>query len=449
MMKRTPFNIKAKHTCLGLFGAMALSSLNPVVGLSASGSVTAGSESGSAKVSRALPQVRKTSKTKKIPLKTTPPATPAETSAKPVILNLTSRQNSELRKVLLVGDWEKAVEYPAFIEFLRSYTGKNLESIDSEARLTIWPELLTHLDRVNSADANYVYIKQGAVSEELKSIFSRIDHSRGDYDYSEVNRILQVFRNKHKVVGTDQARIDFLQGQVFELRKNYTEAERYYKNAVTNDENEPLYTYTYARLLQVSGKYADAELLYRKLLDIRVKRLGKEHLEVAGALNDLAKVLTEQSKYAEAEPLLRQALAIYEVQFGKEDPRVAFGLNNLAGLLNTQGRYLDAEPLYRRLLELREKSLGMDNLGVAVSLKNLAGLLDVEGKFAESEPLYRRALAIDERIYGKEHAEVATDLNNLASSLKMQAKSAEAEPLYRRSLDIRQKAMTRDLIIQK
>ncbi len=449
MMKRTLFNTTAKHTSLGFLGLMALSSLSPVVGLSVSGSTTAGSETGSAKVSKSLPQARKNSKTKKVKVKIVSPATTAETSTKPVILNLTSRQNSELRKVLLVGDWDKAVEYPAFIEFVRSYTGKNLESIDSETRVTIWPELLTHLDRVTVADANYVYIKQGAVSEELKGIFSRIDHSRGDYDYSEVNRILQVFRNKHKVIGTDLARIDFLQGQVFELRKNYTEAERYYKNAVTNDEKEPLYVYTYAKLLQVSGKYAESELLYRRLLDIRVQLLGKEHLEVAGTLNDLAKVLTDQSKYSEAEPLLRQALTIYEVQFGKEDPRIAFGLNNLSGLLNTQGRYADAEPLYRRLLDLREKSLGKDNLGVAVSLKNLAGLLDAEGKFAESEPLYRRALAIDERIYGKEHSEVATDLNNLASSLKMQAKSAEAEPLYRRSLDIRQKAMSKDLNFQK
>ncbi len=56
-------------------------------------------------------------------------------------------------------------------------------------------------------------------------------------------------------------------------------------------------------------------------------------------------------RYADAEPLYRRSLEIYaETQLGSDHPDVAQSLNNLAILYLSLGRYADAELLYRRSL---------------------------------------------------------------------------------------------------
>ena len=111
-------------------------------------------------------------------------------------------------------------------------------------------------------------------------------------------------------------------------------------------------------------------------------------------------------RYAEAEPLYRRSLEIDEKEFGPNHTEVAADLNNLAILYKAMGRYSDAEPLYRRALEITEKLLGRDHSEVAKGLNNLATLYTVMGRYADAEPLARRSLEIMEHL-GPDHPEVA------------------------------------------
>ena len=79
---------------------------------------------------------------------------------------------------------------------------------------------------------------------------------------------------------------------------------------------------------------------------------------MATSLNNLADLYQAMGRYAEAEPLYRRSLEIREKQLGRDHPDVATSLNNLANLYRAMGRYAEAEPLYRRSLAIREKQLG-------------------------------------------------------------------------------------------
>jgi len=188
--------------------------------------------------------------------------------------------------------------------------------------------------------------------------------------------------------------------------------------------------------LQRLGKFAEAELLYRRAPAIDERSYGPDHPNVATALNNLAALLDATNRLAEAEPLLRRALAIDEHSYGPDHPEVARDLNNLAVLLRDTDRPAEAEPLYRRAVAIDEHSYGPDHPRVAAALNNLANLLKATDRSAEAEPLYRRALAIDERSYGPDYPRVATDLHNLAELLRDTGEPAEAEPLLRRALVI-------------
>ncbi|MEG3440445.1 tetratricopeptide repeat protein, partial [Pannus brasiliensis CCIBt3594] len=82
-------------------------------------------------------------------------------------------------------------------------------------------------------------------------------------------------------------------------------------------------------------------------------------------LNNLAYLYRETGRYGEAEPLYRQALEMRKRLLGEEHPDVATSLNNLAYLYRETGRYGEAEPLYRQALEMGKRLLGEEHPSVA------------------------------------------------------------------------------------
>ncbi|GBE92964.1 kinesin [Nostoc cycadae WK-1] len=197
-----------------------------------------------------------------------------------------------------------------------------------------------------------------------------------------------------------------------------------------------------AALYRAQGNYQQAEPLYLRSLAILEKVLGKENPHVATSLNNLALLYQFQGNYQQAEPLYLRAIAIIEKTLGKEHSHVASSLNNLAELYRLQGNYQQAEPLYLRSLAIYEKALGKEHPHIAISLNNLANMYESQGKYQQAEPLYLRALAIYEKVLGKEHPYVATSLNNLALLYRVQGNYQQAEPLYLRALAITEKILS-------
>ena len=214
--------------------------------------------------------------------------------------------------------------------------------------------------------------------------------------------------------------------------------------ALAQSTNEAVQLNKRAVQLYSTGRYSDAEPLYKRALAIYEKSLGSENLNVALVLNNLAALYEAQGRYADAEPLYKRSLAIWETALAPDDPNVAFSLNNLATLYRDQGRYTDAEPLYKRSLAILEKSLGPLHPEFGNSLSSLAGLYRAQGRYADAEPLYKRSLAIWETALGRDHPDVAMSLNNLAMLYKGESRYVDAEQLYKRSLTIWEKALGPD-----
>jgi CHAT domain-containing protein/Tfp pilus assembly protein PilF len=199
-----------------------------------------------------------------------------------------------------------------------------------------------------------------------------------------------------------------------------------------------------ANLYRLQGRYADAEPLLQRSLAIREQTLGHDDPDIAGSLLNLAALYLDQSRYADAEPLLQQSLAIWEKAFGRDHPDVALALNNLASLYVNEGRYADAEPLLQQSLSINEKTLGGDHPNVADSLSNLAVVYWNQGRYSEAEPLLQRSLTIRIKTLGPDHPAIANALNNLALLYKQQGRYADAVPLLERTIAIREKALGRD-----
>ena len=231
---------------------------------------------------------------------------------------------------------------------------------------------------------------------------------------------------------------------IYKIQGRYAEAELFYKRALDireaklgKDHPDTAYSLNdLALLYSEQGRYAEAEPFYKRSLEIHEKVLGKDHSHTAAPLNNLALLYVAQGRYAEAEPLYKQTLEIKEAKFGKDHPSTARSLNNLAWLYVVQSRYTEAVPLYKQSLEIRETKLGRDHLDTAYSLNDLAWLYVIPGLYAEAEPLYKRSLEIHEKVLGKDHSHTAATLNNLALLYAAQGRYAEAEPLCNRAIAI-------------
>ncbi len=124
-----------------------------------------------------------------------------------------------------------------------------------------------------------------------------------------------------------------------------------------------------AGVLLREAEYEQAEEAFRAIL--------AAHPNSARVLNGLGLTLLELARFADAEPLMRRALQIDEDSFGPDHPRVATRLNNLATLLQDTNRVAEAEPLMRRALHILETSFGPDHPYAQLARRNLDALLSV------------------------------------------------------------------------
>jgi tetratricopeptide (TPR) repeat protein len=98
------------------------------------------------------------------------------------------------------------------------------------------------------------------------------------------------------------------------------------------------------------------------------------HPLVANSLHNLATLYRDQGRYAEAEPLFQRALQIREQQFGPEHPETAETIHDLAVFQDMQGNSLNALSLYQRAFTIREQVFGSEHSKTKATHQRLSAL---------------------------------------------------------------------------
>ena len=159
-----------------------------------------------------------------------------------------------------------------------------------------------------------------------------------------------------------------------------------------------------AFLLLQQGRLAEAERLYRAVLD-----RDRNHF---AALYGLAIARGQQGDLEEAVRLMRRAL--------NQNPRLAGAHNDLGNMLEALGRYDEAIERYRRALALEP--------GLAVAHTNLGHALQALGRPEEAIAHHRQALALK--------PDLADAHNNLGVALQAQGQPQQAVAHFERALAI-------------
>jgi predicted TPR repeat methyltransferase len=154
--------------------------------------------------------------------------------------------------------------------------------------------------------------------------------------------------------------------------------------------------------LHRSGSFPEAEMLYRRILDVAPDNLDPLHF--------LAVLCHQAGRNVEAQGLIERIIAF--------DPENADAHNNLGNVLEGLEKFSGAEECYRKAITLRPDH--------APALNNLGVMLMSQKRPAEAVETYRRAVAL---------APKAADFRyNLGNALRRSGEIDEAIIVYREAL---------------
>lgn len=185
----------------------------------------------------------------------------------------------------------------------------------------------------------------------------------------------------------------------------------------------------YAVMKYTMGDFAAAEAGFREVLAVQ-RRLGQADQPLLSTLNNLANTTNLLGKAAEAETLYREVVDLGQRILGEEHPNVLRYLASLASVLDNQGQYAEAEPMLRKVLASRRRVLGDMHPNTLRSEQYLGRFLLDRGNLSEAEPLIRHAaeqlwgLAVDDA--DRFHAQM-----DLAALLYRKGEPAAAVALLR------------------
>ncbi|MGB0717220.1 MAG: protein kinase domain-containing protein, partial [Phycisphaerae bacterium] len=140
-----------------------------------------------------------------------------------------------------------------------------------------------------------------------------------------------------------------------------------------------------ATLLMAMPDHAEAELVLREILDVKLAAYGEAHPELIQTQHRLGNLLSGINQLEEAEELLQQAADLVAYR----DKKHAILIHNLGFVQYKRGKLEEAEANMRRSLELRIMNGYMNTVSCRA---NLANVLADAGKFDEAEAMAREAV---------------------------------------------------------
>ncbi len=191
-----------------------------------------------------------------------------------------------------------------------------------------------------------------------------------------------------------------------------------------------------ARLNHMAGNLTEAEEQFHEVLETNRALYGPEHPRVAATLNNLGMLLVHEGRREEALEMLSEALELKREIFGEVHAEVTPTLNNLGLLLADMRRYDEAEQYLLRALEGNRELHGPEHGLVAINLNNLATNYSDRGDFERAEETFREALELKEIAFGTDHTSYGITLSNYAQAMDRQGKFEQALPMHERALAI-------------
>ncbi len=195
------------------------------------------------------------------------------------------------------------------------------------------------------------------------------------------------------------------------------------------------------------GNYNEQKELLEEALAIKVKHYQtREHIDVAGTLNNLGNAYGSLGNYNKQKELLEEALDIKVKHYQTREHIDAAGtLNNLGNAYGSLGNYNKQKELLEEVLAIQIKHhKTREHIDVATTLDNLGNAYGNLGNYNKKKELLEEALAIKVKHYQtREHIDVAITMASLAQVYSVKNDFQQALKLIENAYQILQEYLKR------
>ena len=245
-----------------------------------------------------------------------------------------------------------------------------------------------------------------------------------------------------------EAELLYYRGSVALESGKYAEAETLYRRAVQLLEGvgeqasaQVLgYRSTLGAAVASQGRLKEARPLFERSLAEEERLLGPDHPQVARLLTNLGLLYQREGELEKSRQALERALQILERRVGPDDPHLGQALNNLSATLAAMGRIDEALATLRRAVRVWSHAGAGESPDLCYALASLSSMLLQRSDLDDAWVVGTQALERFEKVFGREHPDVAFAEAGLGDVLVRRGRYRDAEARYRRALEIRQKS---------
>lgn len=251
-------------------------------------------------------------------------------------------------------------------------------------------------------------VQLGLYSEADKLVNIQIPEYEGLYGKQSI-RLIEPLVNKGRIL---LAKGDYTQAEQTALRANQIALTTYSERSTKTAPTQKLLSDIYYTL----GDYDKAQSLVELTLKSQEAQFGREHIEVAKSLSQLALIKFHKGDDPkEAEKLMVEAKDIMEKKLGKENPQYAEVLKNVAVLYIAQKRFDLAFNSLTVAEGIWRAKTGTTNNINAASIYTLTGDVYYQLKnYKRAEEFYTQAKDLYEKFFSKAHPEYVKVLSKLS-----------------------------------
>lgn len=184
------------------------------------------------------------------------------------------------------------------------------------------------------------------------------------------------------------------------------------------------------------GKYADAEVLWQRVIRVGTESQTERSPIVVGAMLALAALHVDAGRPAAGLMFAERALRIRTEALGRQHRDTLAATSRVADIYSTLGRGTDALTLQEGVLKQLTLLLGERHPDTMTAMSGVAASMHTMGRYAEAASLYERVLRLLVEVHGEGHQEALTGMNNLAASLARLGRLPDAQRQTEKALGL-------------
>lgn len=187
------------------------------------------------------------------------------------------------------------------------------------------------------------------------------------------------------------------------------------------------------------GEPRNCETILKRLLKIKQKHYGHEHIDVAKTLTNIGMIVGKLGDLQEGKLLLEKSLKIHQKHYGHNHPELCATLLHLGLTYGQLGDRQKQIKLIEMGLKIHVEYFGIDNIRVAKFMSSLADAYAHFGDPVKQQFYAQSAVNAMEKHCGSDSFELATALLSLGVAYRNLGERKKHKDLTERALHIQEK----------